>query len=145
MEQTIMLLIMCAIIAVVGCVAVFIHVQLHERAVAKVKQTMSPEKIAEIDKAEFERLEENSLFLRSKSYIYEICEEENRFEVKVIFHHLPCDHAKSYYSLDSVFMRKEDLEKANLKVGDIVTTIHNDDYTMPYKLKETELVEKWGD
>ena len=142
MEQTIMLLIMCAIIAVVGCVAVFIHLKLHERAVSKVKQTMSPEKIAEIDNAEFERFEENSLFLRSKSYIYEISEEENRYEVKVIFHHLPCDHAKSYYSLDSVFMRKEDLVRANLKVGDIVTTIHNSNYKIPYKIKEIELVEK---
>ena len=141
MDKTEFMLKFGAILVVISLVAGYIELKLHNRRVVKVKKTMSPEKIAEIDNANFERLEENSLFLRSKSYIYEIIEEENRFEVKMMFHHLPFNN-KSTYSFDSVFLGKEELVRANLKVGDIVTTIHNSNYKIPYKIKEIELVEK---
>ena len=141
MDKTEFMLKFGAILVVISLVAGYIELKLHNRRAVKVKKTMSPEKIAEIDNANFERLEENSLFLRSKSYIYEIIEEENRFEVKMMFHHLPFNN-KSTYSFDSVFLGKEELVRANLKVGDIVTTIHNSNYKIPYKIKEIELVEK---
>ena len=140
MDKTEFMLKFGAILVVISLVAGYIELKLHNRRVVKVKKTMSPEKIAEIDNANFERLEENSLFLRSKSYIYEIIEEENRFEVKMMFHHLPFNN-KSTYSFDSVLLGKEELVRTNLKVGDIVTTIHNSNYKIPYKLKEIELVE----
>ena len=141
MDKTEIMLKFGAILVVISLVAGYIELKLHNRRVVKVKKTMSPEKIAEIDNANFERLEENSLFLRSKSYIYEIIEEENRFEVKMMFHHLPLNN-KSTYSFDSVLLGKEELVRTNLKVGDIVTTIHNSNYKIPYKIKEIELVEK---
>lgn len=105
----------------------------------KIKRTMTPEKIAEIDNAEFERVAENTLFLRSKSYIYKIIEEENRVRIKLMFHHIRVEKCRLCYSYDEVYMPKEVFKNANLKVGDIVTTIHNGNYQSEYRIKEIEL------
>ena len=75
-----------AILSVVVCIVVLsIISKVEKKQIEKVKRKMSKEDIEKIGNPEFQIYEENNNFLIGTSYIYEIKEDTNRYEIKLIF------------------------------------------------------------
>ena len=115
-----------AILSVVVCIVVLsIISKVEKKQIEKVKRKMSKEDIEKIGNPEFQIYEENNNFLIGTSYIYEIKEDTNRYEIKLIFGYDSFFKPIKEFVTYTVYMDKETFKQKNLQVGQIVKTLHN--------------------
>lgn len=115
-----------AILSVVVCIVVLsIISKVEKKQIEKVKRKMSKEDIEKIGNPEFQIYEENNNFLIGTSYIYEINEDTNRYEIKLIFGYDSFFKPIKEFVTYTVYMDKETFKQKNLQVGQIVKTLHN--------------------
>lgn len=115
-----------AILSVVVCIVVLsIISKVEKKQIEKVKRKMSKEDIEKIGNPEFQIYEENNNFLIGTSYIYEIKEDTNRYEIKLIFGYDSFFKPIKEFVTYTVYMDKETFKEKNLQVGQIVKTLHN--------------------
>lgn len=126
-----------AILSVVVCIVVLsIISKVEKKQIEKVKRKMSKEDIEKIGNPEFQIYEENNNFLIGTSYIYEIKEDTNRYEIKLIFGYDSFFKPIKEFVTYTVYMDKETFKEKNLQVGQIVKTLHNrSDYEL-YGIKQ---------
>ena len=125
-------LFICALITISALAAD----KLKRKKILKVKDTIPKEIIDDLENTEYVEYEENSNFLIGKSYIYEIYEDTNRMEIKLIFCRPPLNKLDINYDINVLYMDKKTFQEKNLKVGDIVPTTHNRQYEALYKINE---------
>ena len=115
-----------AILSLVVCIVVLsIISKVEKKQIEKVKRKMSKEDIEKIGNPEFQIYEENNNFLIGTSYIYEINEDTNRYEIKLIFGYDSFFKPIKEFVTYTVYMDKETFKQKNLQVGQIVKTLHN--------------------
>lgn len=115
-----------AILSVVVCIVVLsIISKVEKKQIEKIKRKMSKEDIEKIGNPEFQIYEENNNFLIGTSYIYEIKEDTNRYEIKLIFGYDSFFKPIKEFVTYTVYMDKETFKEKNLQVGQIVKTLHN--------------------
>ena len=115
-----------AILSVVICIVVLsIISKVEKKQIEKIKRKMSKEDIEKIGNPEFQIYEENNNFLIGTSYIYEIKEDTNRYEIKLIFGYDSFFKPIKEFVTYTVYMDKETFKEKNLQVGQIVKTLHN--------------------
>lgn len=115
-----------AILSVVVCIVVLsIISKVEKKQIEKIKRKMSKEDIEKIGNPEFQIYEENNNFLIGTSYIYEIKEDTNRYEIKLIFGYDSFFKPIKEFVTYTVYMDKKTFKEKNLQVGQIVKTLHN--------------------
>ena len=115
-----------AILSVVVCIVVLsIISKVEKKQIEKIKRKMSKEDIEKIGNPEFQIYEENNNFLIGTSYIYEIKEDTNKYEIKLIFGYDSFFKPIKEFVTYTVYMDKETFKEKNLQVGQIVKTLHN--------------------
>lgn len=96
-------LFICALITISALAAD----KLKRKKILKVKDTIPKEIIDDLENTEYVEYEENSNFLIGKSYIYEIYEDTNRMEIKLIFCRPPLNKLDINYDINVLYMDKK--------------------------------------
>lgn len=126
-----------SILTVAMCIVVLsIILKVEKKQIEKIKRRMSKEDIEKIGNQEFQIYEENNNFLIGTSYIYEIKEDKNRYEIKLIFGYNSFFKPAKEYATTTVYMDKESFKGKNLQVGQIVNTLHNRSGEALYRIKQ---------
>ena len=126
-----------AILSVVICIVVLsIISKVEKRQIEKIKREMSTEDIEKIGNPEFQIYDENNNFLIGTSYIYEIKEDKNRYEIKLIFGYDSFFKPIKEFVTNTIYMDKETFKEKNLQAGQIVKTLHNRSGYAPYGIKQ---------
>ena len=99
-------LFICALITISALAAD----KLKRKKILKVKDTIPKEIIDDLENTEYVEYEENSNFLIGKSYIYEIYEDTNRMEIKLIFCRPPLNKLDINYDINVLYMDKDFLK-----------------------------------
>lgn len=108
---------LCGIIAWIT----FLHSKREAKAVNSIAERFSDEDLRKLVQPGFSDYEENANFLIGSSIIYEINENEASVEVHLLFY----DSFYKKYQICSLLVDKETYRQKDLKVGQIVTTLHN--------------------
>lgn len=126
-----------SILAVAMCIVVLsIILKVEKKQIEKVKKKISKEDLEKIESSGFQIYNENSNFLVGTSYIYEIKEDSNRYEIKLIFGYDSFFKPAKEYATTTVYMDKESFKEKNLQVGQIVNTLHNRSGEALYRIKQ---------
>ena len=86
--------------------------------------------------SKFYLYEENNNFLVGTSYIYDINEDINRYEIYLIFCLDNVNEPVNGFMIDKIYMDKNKFKSMNLEVKQFVKTIHNKSSQSAYKVKE---------
>lgn len=126
-----------ALIPVAVLVLIILMVLRFENAkIEKIKQKLSSNELEKLQTSKFYLYEENNNFLVGTSYIYDINEDINRYEIYLIFCLDNVNEPVNVFMIDKIYMDKNKFKSMNLEVKQFVKTIHNKSSQSAYKVKE---------
>lgn len=126
-----------ALIPVAVLVLIILMVLRFENAkIEKIKQKLSSNELEKLQTSKFYLYEENNNFLVGTSYIYDINEDINRYEIYLIFCLDNVNEPVNGFMIDKIYMDKNKFKSMNLEVKQFVKTIHNKSSQSAYKVKE---------
>lgn len=126
-----------ALIPVAVLVLIILMVLRFENAkIEKIKQKLSSDELEKLQTSKFYLYEENNNFLVGTSYIYDINEDINRYEIYLIFCLDNVNEPVNGFMIDKIYMDKNKFKSMNLEVKQFVKTIHNKSSQSAYKVKE---------
>ena len=126
-----------ALIPVAVLVIIILMVLRFENAkIEKIKQKLSSDELEKLQTSKFYLYEENNNFLVGTSYIYDINEDINRYEIYLIFCLDNVNEPVNGFMIDKIYMDKNKFKSMNLEVKQFVKTIHNKSSQSAYKVKE---------
>lgn len=127
-------------IAICGLFAVMILISVNysNKKKIQIRSTIPPLLLAEMNRVGFQPYPPNRNFMVGRSYIYDVVEEGNRFQIKLLFRHEPTTYAKTGDSFDSVYMDKQTFIQSGLRVGMLVNTLHNEN--PQYQMKVAQIL-----
>lgn len=89
-----------------------------------------------LENSDFHIYDENNNFFVGLSYIYEIKEDTNRFEIKLIFSYDSFNKPGKEFMVNTVYMDKDTFKAKKLQVGQLVETLHNRSNDVLYRIKQ---------
>lgn len=126
-----------ALIPVAVLVLIILMLLRFENAkIEKIKQKLSSDELEKLQTSKFYLYEENNNFLVGTSYIYDINEDINRYEIYLIFCLDNVNEPVNGFMIDKIYMDKNKFKSMNLEVKQFVKTIHNKSSQSAYKVKE---------
>ena len=126
-----------ALIPVAVLVLIILMVLKFEKAkIDKIKQKLSSDELEKLQTSKFYLYEENNNFLVGTSYIYDINEDINRYEIYLIFCLDNVNEPVNGFMIDKIYMDKNKFKSMNLEVKQFVKTIHNKSSQSAYRVKE---------
>lgn len=126
-----------ALIPVAVLVLIILMVLKFEKAkIDKIKQKLSSDELEKLQTSKFYLYEENNNFLVGTSYIYDINEDINRYEIYLIFCLDNINEPVNGFMIDKIYMDKNKFKSMNLEVKQFVKTIHNKSNQSAYRVKE---------
>lgn len=126
-----------ALIPVAVLVLIILMLLRFENAkIEKIKQKLSSNELEKLQTSKFYLYEENNNFLVGTSYIYDINEDINRYEIYLIFCLDNVNEPVNGFMIDKIYMDKNKFKSMNLEVKQFVKTIHNKSSQSAYKVKE---------
>lgn len=126
-----------ALIPVAVLVLIILMVLKFEKAkIDKIKQKLSSDELEKLQTSKFYLYEENNNFLVGTSYIYDINEDINRYEIYLIFCLDNVNESVNGFMIDKIYMDKNKFKSMNLEVKQFVKTIHNKSSQSAYRVKE---------
>lgn len=126
-----------ALIPVAVLVLIILKVLKFEKAkIDKIKQKLSSDELEKLQTSKFYLYEENNNFLVGTSYIYDINEDINRYEIYLIFCLDNVNEPVNGFMIDKIYMDKNKFKSMNLEVKQFVKTIHNKSSQSAYRVKE---------
>ncbi len=126
-----------ALIPVAVLVLIILMVLRFENAkIEKIKQKLSSDELEKLQTSKFYLYEENNNFLVGTSYIYDINEDINRYEIYLIFCLDNVNEPVNGFMIDKIYMDKNKFKSMNLEVKQFVKTIHNKSSQSAYRVKE---------
>ncbi len=126
-----------ALIPVAVLVLIILMVLKFEKAkIDKIKQKLSSDELEKLQTSKFYLYEENNNFLVGTSYIYDINEDINRYEIYLIFCLDNINEPVNGFMIDKIYMDKNKFKSMNLEVKQFVKTIHNKSSQSAYRVKE---------
>lgn len=129
--------ILAALIPVAVLVLIILMVLKFEKAkIEKIKQKLSSDELEKLQTSKFYLYEENNNFLVGTSYIYDINEDINRYEIYLIFCLDNVNEPVNGFMIDKIYMDKNKFKSMDLEVKQFVKTIHNKSNQSAYRVKE---------
>lgn len=126
-----------ALIPVAVLVLIILMLLRFENAkIEKIKQKLSSNELEKLQTSKFYLYEENNNFLVGTSYIHDINEDINRYEIYLIFCLDNVNEPVNGFMIDKIYMDKNKFKSMNLEVKQFVKTIHNKSSQSAYKVKE---------
>ena len=89
-----------------------------------------------LENSDFHIYDENNNFFVGLSYIYEIKEDTNRFEIKLVFSYYNLNKHVKEFKTNTVYMDKDTFKAKNLQVGQLVETLHNRSSDVLYRISQ---------